>query len=155
MENQVQNTKPSIQVVQKARYIILIPPIAGILFSFWVISEFIFPLSVINEGTRNPPPMWVLVASGYYGFMAIRLLRDMLISKKKNSSISIEQKGLVALFLGMFLFGVGYYLWFSNFIMLVAIILIDVLPLMEIVVLLQGKTFGESRLYHKDIKIIR
>jgi hypothetical protein len=154
MENQVQNNKPRIQVVQKARYIILIPPIAGILFSFWAISEFIFPLSG-NEGTRNPPPMWVLIASGFYGFMAIRLLRDMLISKKKYSSISNEQKGLVSLFLGAFLFGVGYYLWFSNFTMLVAIILMDVLPLMEIVVLLQGKTFGESRLYHKDIKIIR
>ncbi len=87
--------------------------------------------------------------------MAIRLLWDMLIIKKQNSSISIEKKGLLSLFFGVFLLGVGQYLWFSNFIFLFAIILIDVMPFMEIVVLLQGKTFGDSRLYHKDIKIIR
>ena len=155
MENQIPNNKPRIEVVQKARYIILIPPIAWILFSFWLVSEFVFPHTVIGEETRNPTPTWHLVASAIYGIMAIRLLMDILISKKQNTSIPIEQKGLLSLFLGAFLLGVGQYLWFSNFIFLLAIILIDVLPFMEIVVLLRGKTFGESRLYHKDIKIIR
>ncbi len=153
MDSQAINKNPRIQVVHKPRYVVLIPPLAWIVLSIWAMGEIMFPRFIIDEGTRNPPSN--LFGAVYFGLMAVWILWDMAVKKKRNLSISIEQKSFLPFVLGVFLSGVGQYLHFNKYLFALALILTDILPVVTIVVLLQGKSFGILHLYHRDVQIIK
>ena len=152
MNDQIPSKKPKIRVVQKARYLVLVPFIAWLIFSIWMINEVAFP-RFATQSIKSPSSNSNWAGAIYFGAMALWTLGDLLLKKKRNIPLSIEQKSFLPFCWGGFLLVIYSYLPFSNYAFYLALALIDILPITIIIVLLQGKPFGILRLYHRDIEI--
>ncbi|MCL4274509.1 MAG: hypothetical protein KJZ77_11615 [Anaerolineales bacterium] len=154
MNNQLSNTKPKIRVVQKAKYIVLIPEIAWLIFSIWAIKEIAFPQFLV-EDSNMPLATSTLVSGIYFGLMALWIICDMVMKKIRKVPISVEQKAFLPFFFGGFLLGAEHYLGFSDYMTIAGLLLIDILPIVAMINLLQGKSFGIIQMYQRDVQIVK
>ncbi|MFZ5855189.1 MAG: hypothetical protein ACOYZ6_00010 [Chloroflexota bacterium] len=135
------------QAVQKARYLILVPPLAWLIFSIWLIGEIALPQFAVT-GLEIHPPNSSYFGAVFWGLVVLFLSGEMLTKRKRNILVPIEQKGLLPFALGGLLLGIGKHLQLNNYnyIFILALVLTDILPIVVIVTLLQGKSFGKLRL---------
>lgn len=142
--------------VLKPRFIILTPFIAWLLFSIWCIYMVALPpFRNISEAqqAKSLPNTSEFVYMVNSAIVTLWGFGDMMYKRYHQTQVSVEQKSILTFLFGLFVMSINRYLEFGNFLFYAGIVLVDILPITATIVLLQGKSFGLLRLYHKDIQI--
>jgi hypothetical protein len=136
-----------VMAVSRPRYVILILPIAWLLFSILAI------FMVATQEVKTSPSTSELSNLILCGLGTLWVIGEIIYKRYHQISVSVEQKSILVFLLGMFAMSINRYLDFGNALFYVGILLVDILPITAIIMLLRGKSFGPVKLYHKDIQI--
>jgi hypothetical protein len=146
-----------VSTVQKARYGVLLIPIAWLLFSVWIaINEASQRFTYSGTAEINTPPSIPEILSlSSYACMTLWVFVKILQAVKQHTFVSSELKSGFVFLLGLTLMTASSYSNLSQLLSYVGMALIDVAAVIMLVTLIQGKPFGPLKLYHQDIQIKR
>ena len=147
-------TNTKVSVVQKARYGVLLIPVAWLLFSIWAVINVAFP-QYTYETQRTPPAGSEILNIIIYGLGTLWVLFKILRNIKNQLATSVELKSALAFLLGTTLMAVSTYFQPWHLLFYLGMAIFDIAPILMIVTLLQGKPFAMLMLYHKDVQIQR
>jgi hypothetical protein len=146
---------PKISIVQKAKFGLLLLPLAWLVVTTWVLISEDIPRfnsldsqEAITQPSFSPIVSLIFVVAGTL-WIVVNILRAV----RNHQAISSVQKSGLALFLGSSLMQIENYFHVWPFLFYLGLLLVDVAATIMIVTLLQGKPFGAVTLYHKDVQI--
>jgi hypothetical protein len=148
-------TTKRVSVVQKARYGVLILPVAVLLFSIWGMIATAFPPYSHSrvQDTKIPPSGSQALQAALYGLWTLWIVVKILQNIKDHVVISAEMKGGFAFVLGMTLMAMNNYFPTWHVLPYAGMAMIGIAATIVIITLVQGKSFGGFKLYHKDVQI--
>ena len=148
-------TKAKVTVVQKARYGVLFLPIAWLLFSLWAMVNDAFPRFPYTgvQEANTPSSVLEVLRVVFNGCWTLWVAVKILQAVKNHTVVSAELKSGFLFLLGLTLMTTSAHLHLSRFLSYFGGAMADIAAIIMIITLLQGKSFAQLKLYHKDIQI--
>jgi hypothetical protein len=148
-------TNTRVSVVEKVRFGVLFLPVLWLLSSVWVVindASQRFTYNQLDE-IKTPPSILEMLSLIILSLAALWTIGKIIITLRQHRAVSSELKSGSAFFLGLAIMTASSYLHLGSFLSYVGMVCIDIAAIIMIVTLIQGKPFGEMKLYYKDIEV--
>lgn len=148
-------TNTKVSVVEKVRFGVLFLPVLWLLSSVWAVINDASQRLAYNQldEIKTPPSILEMLSLIILSLAALWTIGKIIITLRQHRAVSSELKSGSAFFLGLTIMTASSYLHLGSFLSYVGMVCIDIAAIIMIVTLLQGKPFGETKLYYKDIEV--
>lgn len=146
-------TNKRVSVIQKARYGVLMIPVAWLLFSIWVVINEALPRYTLSAIPRTAPSGSETFNVVIYALATVWVIFKILQNIKNHVLVSAELKSAFAFLLGSTMMATKAYFPAWQVLSYTGIAFLDLAAIIVLVTLFQGKPFGPLTLYHKDVQI--